>query len=401
MPVATPAATFKYIGFDHLLFWVGDAKQAASYYITRLGFEPVGYSGLETGERNIMTHVIQHPTVDAEGHRVRWAFQSAINPSEAKELTAWVGKHGDGVRDMAFTVTNAEAAWKRAVDNGATSVLPPTEKKDANGRVVIATIKAYGEVLHSFVQRDEYTGPFLPGFQAPKEDPITKLLPPTEFVRIDHCVSNMAKGDMEPRVQEYEKWLGFRRFWSIDDKMITTEYSSLNSIVVCDPDNEAVKTPINEPAKGKKISQIEEYLIYNHGPGVQHIALRTHNILETAKALRARGVNFINTPDAYYDDLKKRLAASNITIKEDPTLETIRKLKILVDFEPGVGYLLQIFTEPQGERPTLFLEIIQRANHEGFGAGNFKALFEGLEAEQARRGNLVGSDVMSYQASAM
>ncbi|KXS12344.1 4-hydroxyphenylpyruvate dioxygenase-like protein [Gonapodya prolifera JEL478] len=395
MPEAAP--TSKYIGFDHLLFWVGDSKQAASYYITRFGFEPVAYSGLETGSRNVMTHVIAHPA-SPSSHRIIWAFQSAINPSDAKELTAWVGKHGDGVRDMAFTVSNAEAAWKRAVDNGATSILPPTEKKDENGRVVIATIKAYGEVVHSFIQRDEYKGPFLPGFGAAKPDPLTALLPKTSLVQLDHCVSNMPKGVMEPTVQTYEKWLGFRRFWSVDDSMIHTEYSSLNSIVVCDPDTEAIKTPVNEPASGKKISQIEEYLIYNAGPGVQHIALRTETILETVKGLRERGVNFIQTPDAYYDDLRKRLKAANITIKEDPTLETIQKYKILVDFEPEVGYLLQIFTEPQGERPTLFIEIIQREGHQGFGAGNFKALFEGIELEQARRGNLVDAGVMEYKA---
>jgi len=257
--------------------------------------------------------------------------------------------------------------------------------KDENGSVILSTVKTYGDTTHTFVQRVDFKGKFLPGFKEHfLNEPINKLIEAPELQFIDHCVGNQPDGEMEAAAAWYEKMLDFHRFWSIDDKMLHTEYSALRSVVVSDFD-ENVKMPINEPAEGKKKSQIQEYVDYYGGAGVQHIALRTDNIIDSVSRMKARGCQFLTIPSAYYDTLAKRLGDMGTEVKED--LEKIRELNILVDFDEK-GYLLQIFTKPLEDRPTLFIEIIQRRNHNGFGAGNFKALFESIELEQAKRGNL-------------
>lgn len=293
--------------------------------------------------------------------------------------------HGDGAKDVAFTVENATAIFEYSVKKGATAVMKPTEFKDENGTVIMATIRTYGDTIHTFVERTNYKGTFLPGFKPHSlTEPFNKIMPKINFNRIDHVVGNQPDNAMEDAVKYYEKILDFHRFWTVDDKMIHTEYSSLRSIVVTDYD-ENVKMPINEPANGKRKSQIQEYVDYYHGAGVQHIALNTSDIIQTVEALKTRGVDFLSIPDAYYDMLRKNIPSMNIKISED--IDLIQKNKILIDYDDK-GYLLQIFTKPVEDRPTLFYEVIQRHNHEGFGAGNFKSLFVSIEQEQALRGNL-------------
>mmetsp|Transcript_19254 Transcript_19254/g.29531 ORF Transcript_19254/g.29531 Transcript_19254/m.29531 type:complete len:382 (-) Transcript_19254:72-1217(-) len=365
-------------GFDHVRFWVGNAKQAASFYCARLGFEYLAYQGLETGNREFATHVVRQGGVI-------FAFTSPLNPTGHEDFTAHHDKHGDGVKDVAFTVDDAAGIFKKAVERGATPVQEPTTHKDDDGSVIISQVKTFGDTIHSFVQRVDYKGVFLPGFKAHHmTEPLSKVIPVPELKVIDHCVGNQADGDMEPVASWYEKMLDFHRFWSVDDKMMHTEYSALRSIVVADFD-ENVKLPINEPAPGKRKSQIQEYVEYYGGNGVQHAALRTENIIDTIKAMKARGLEFLTIPDQYYINLRERLADHGPKVEED--LAIIQDLKILVDFDEK-GYLLQIFTKPLQDRPTFFVEIIQRRNHQGFGAGNFKALFESIEMEQAKRGNL-------------
>jgi len=293
--------------------------------------------------------------------------------------------HGDAVKDVAFTVDDARAIWKHAVSQGARSVRAPWEESDENGTVVMATIATYGDTEHTFVERTSYKGAFLPKYSAPRvHDPLVNLLPSVGLKWLDHCVGNQPDNQMVPAADFYEHHLGFHRFWSVDDTQMHTEYSALRSIVVADYD-ENVKMPINEPATGKRKSQIQEYVDYYGGAGVQHIALRTDNIIEAVDCLTKRGADFLGIPDKYYDNLKLRLKTANITVTED--LEELKRLKILVDYDEN-GYLLQIFTKPVEDRPTLFIEVIQRKNNNGFGAGNFKALFEAIEREQEERGNL-------------
>jgi 4-hydroxyphenylpyruvate dioxygenase len=372
----TPAG--KFLAFDHIHFWVGNAKQAADWYIARFGFEPLAYRGLETGSKDIVTHVIKQD-------KIIFAFSSALKPGN-KEMGAHQEAHGDGVKDVAFRVDDATAIFNAAVANGATPVQKPTEIKcEKDGSIVLASVQTYGDTIHTFVQRNNYTGIFLPGFAAVnKNEPLTKITPPVGLSFIDHIVGNQSWNEMEPVADWYKEKLGFHRFWSVDDKQIHTDYSALKSIVMTDAD-ENIKMPINEPAKGKKKSQIEEYVEFYGGAGVQHIALHTTDILTAVSRLKERGVEFLNTPASYYDHLRKRLETSPIQVKED--LDTIQKLSILVDFDEK-GYLLQIFTKPVEDRPTLFVEIIQRHNNSGFGVGNFKALFQAIEAEQAKRGTL-------------
>jgi len=289
------------------------------------------------------------------------------------------------VRDVAFTVDDAAGIWKKAVKNGAKSVQEPIELKDENGTVIISSVQTYGDTVHSFVQRVDYNGPFLPGFSPSKVgEPLNQILPVPQLNFLDHCVGNQEENQMEPTAVWYEKMLDFHRFWSIDDTMIHTEFSSLRSVVVCDFD-EKVKMPINEPAAGKRKSQIQEYVEFYGGAGVQHIALNTDDIITSIERLKTRGVDFLSVPDSYYETLRKRLAHSDLKIEED--LDKLEKLRILIDYDDK-GYLLQIFTKPVEDRPTLFFEVIQRHNHQGFGAGNFKSLFEAIESEQAKRGNL-------------
>eukprot|EP00330_Aristerostoma_sp_ATCC50986_P003859 CAMPEP_0114603012 /NCGR_PEP_ID=MMETSP0125-20121206/25502_1 /TAXON_ID=485358 ORGANISM="Aristerostoma sp., Strain ATCC 50986" /NCGR_SAMPLE_ID=MMETSP0125 /ASSEMBLY_ACC=CAM_ASM_000245 /LENGTH=446 /DNA_ID=CAMNT_0001813557 /DNA_START=68 /DNA_END=1409 /DNA_ORIENTATION=- len=428
----------KFFGFDHCTFWVGNAKQAAAFYTSRMGFEYYAYQGLETGNRQRATHVIRQGKIvfafvssygpedtsdDIQKHLVKHGdgvrdvafnvedakkvYEHAISkgaksvqePKEPEDtsddIQKHLVKHGDGVRDVAFNVEDAKKVYEHAItflslllhaiSKGAKSVQEPKELKDEHGTVIIASVQTYGDTVHTFVQRNDYKGSFLPGFKEHYlKDPINEVLPPVGIEIIDHIVGNQGEGEMQPVAEWYEKMLEFHRFWSIDDKMLHTDYSALNSVVMTDFD-ENIKMPINEPAKAKKKSQIQEYVDYYAGAGVQHIALKTENIIDAVTALRKRGVEFLSIPKAYYDNLRKKLPTFKIEVKED--IDIIEKLHILIDYDDK-GYLLQIFTKPLEDRPTLFFEIIQRRNHWGFGAGNFKSLFQAIEDEQARRGNL-------------
>lgn len=294
-------------------------------------------------------------------------------------------KHGDGVRDIAFTVDDCRGVYNEAVKRGAVSIAEPKDHVDENGTVVTATIRTYGDTTHTFVERRNYKGVFMPGYAPYEEkDPLCDLTPPVGLLKIDHCVGNQPEKTMEPIANWYEKVLQFHRFWSVDDSVMHTEYSALRSIVVTDYD-ETIKMPMNEPAEGKKKSQIQEFVEYYGGPGVQHVALRTTDIINAIRQMRARGVEFLSVPKSYYEGLRLKLAKSPVKVHED--LNTLEELSILIDYDDK-GYLLQLFTKPVEDRPTLFFEIIQRRNHEGFGVGNFKALFESIEREQGARGNL-------------
>jgi 4-hydroxyphenylpyruvate dioxygenase len=350
--------------------------------VSRLGFGRLAYKGLETGSRDYAHHVVRQNNITFE-------FISPYNPHDEnaaafqRELT----QHGDFAKDVAFTVEDARACYETALAEGATSITAPHELKDAQGVVVVATIRTYGTTNHTFVERKNYTGSFLPGYALVGEadaDPLQHVTPPVGLAFIDHCVGNQPDQAMTPAVEFYEKALKFHRFWSVDDTMMHTEYSALRSIVVTDWD-EKVKMPINEPAPGKKKSQIQEYCDYNAGAGVQHIALRTDDVITAVERCRARGVRFLTVPKAYYTALREKLKHASIKVKED--LDKIEQLGLLVDYDDK-GYLLQIFTQPVQDRPTLFFELIQRNNHSGFGAGNFKALFEAIEIQQGLRGNL-------------
>jgi len=314
-------------------------------------------------------------------------LSSALHDAFPEDMAVHLMKHGDGVRDVAFTVDDCRGIYNEAVKRGATSILAPQCLHDEHGTVWIATVRTYGDTVHSFVERVHYKGVFLPGYtpvQHGDQDPLVKITPNPGLQFIDHCVGNQPDLTMERVAKWYEEKLQFHRFWSVDDSIMHTEYSSLRSIVVADYD-ESLKMPINEPAPGKKKSQIQEYVDYYGGPGVQHIALNTNDIIFTVTQLRARGVEFLNVPDSYYEQLSVKLAKSPIKVTED--LETLKRLRILVDYDDK-GYLLQLFTKPVEDRPTLFYEVIQRHNNNGFGAGNFKSLFEAIEREQAERGNL-------------
>jgi len=304
-----------------------------------------------------------------------------------REIHAHQERHGDAVKDVAFEVDSVDAVYSQAVHNGAKSVSRPRIIEDQYGRVKVATIKTYGDTTHTLVEKIDYRGVFLPGYrpESAAKDPLSRFLPQVQLEVIDHCVGNQDWDEMENVCDYYENVLGFHRFWSVDDKDICTEYSALKSIVMSSP-NDVVKMPINEPAKGKKQSQIEEYIDFYGGAGVQHIALRTSDIIRDITNLKARGVEFIKVPETYYDAMKLRLKRQGMVLNED--FETLKSLDILIDFDEG-GYLLQLFTKHLMDRPTVFIEIIQRNNFSGFGAGNFKSLFEAIEREQEARGNLV------------
>lgn len=366
-----------FYSFHHIRFYVSNAKQAASFYIARFGFNPVAYEGLETGNQNYCTQVVSQ-------NKVILAFTSSLRPEE-NEVSRHVMKHSDGVRDIAFLVDDARGIYEKAVSRGAKSVAEPKEITDEFGTMITSSVQTYGDTIHTFVQNVNYTGLFLPGYKPnQKTDPLNETLPPVNLQQIDHAVGNQPDGDMTPTAEWYEKHLDFHRYWSVDENKIYTEYSALRSIVVADWD-EVVKMPINEPAPGLRKSQIQEYVEYYGGAGVQHIAILTNDIVYAIAQLRARGVEFLSVPHKYYENLRKRLESSPTHIQED--LDILENLSILVDFDDN-GYLLQIFTRPVEDRPTLFWEVIQRRNHNGFGIGNFKALFESLEQEQAKRGNL-------------
>lgn len=361
------------LGTDYVEFYVGNAKQAAHYYKTAFGFQSLAYAGLETGLTDRASYVLKQD-------KIRLVLTTALN-SESP-IGEHVKKHGDGVKVIALWVEDARSAWEETTKRGAVSFMEPTVEKDEHGEVVRAGVYTYGETVHMFVERKNYNGVFLPGYQTWESDYNPS---PVGLKFIDHMVGNVGWGEMNKWVKWYEDVMGFVNFLSFDDKQIHTEYSALMSKVMSNG-NGRIKFPINEPAEGKKRSQIEEYLDFYEGSGAQHIAVATDNILETVTALRARGVEFLTAPpQAYYDEIPERLG-EHMSIMTEPIPE-IQKLGILVDADEE-GYLLQIFTKPVEDRPTLFFEIIQRMGAKGFGAGNFKALFESIEREQAKRGTL-------------
>ncbi|KAJ3048019.1 hypothetical protein HK097_010965, partial [Rhizophlyctis rosea] len=348
------------------------------------GFAPLGYKGLETGSRSVASHAVAQ-------NGIVFVFQSALTPGN-DAFGKFCSTHGDAVKDVAFSVNNCRAIWQKAVERGAKTVREPWEETDEHGTVVMATIATNYDVEHTFIERTNYKGLFLPGYFPVAPDPITSLLPPTPLLQIDHIVSNQPHDQMLPTCDLYESQLSFHRFWSVDDSQIHTDYSSLRSIVMAD-DDEVVKMPVNEPAPGKGKSQVEEFVEYSGGGGVQHVALRTDDIVGAVKNLRTRGVEFLEIPPTYYTTLQTRLSHSTtnkFTISEP--LSVLQDLHILIDYDTE-GYLLQIFTKPLEDRPTLFVEIIQRKGHDGFGAGNFRALFEAIEGEQGKRGNLTNEPI--------
>jgi 4-hydroxyphenylpyruvate dioxygenase len=356
------------LGTDHIEIYVGNAKQSAYYYQAAFGFNLVAYSGLETGDKEQTSYVLQQ-------EKLRIVITSALTPSNP--INAHVTKHGDGVKVLALWVDDATKSWEETTKRGAISVQEPTKYSDEFGEVVISSIQTYGETVHKFVERKNYTGAFMPGFKAKQSSFEIK---PIGLQYIDHCVGNVEFGKMDHWVKFYEDVMGFGLLLTFDDKDISTEYTALMSKVVSNG-NGYVKFPINEPAKGKKKSQIEEYIDFYHSAGVQHIALATKDIIQTVGELRKRGVEFLEVPSTYYDDLLDRIG----DIKED--INVLRELSVLVDRDEE-GYLLQIFTKPVQDRPTMFFEIIQREGAQSFGKGNFKALFEAIEREQEARGTL-------------
>lgn len=336
------------------------------------------YKGLETGSRQVSAHVVKQ-------NDIIFVFQSMLEPGVPEEIGEHLVKHGDAVKDVAFQVEDLDAIFERAVERGAEVVSPPWEESDENGTVRMARIQTYGDTTHTLIDRANYKGPFMPGYKpASYKDPLAASLPPIGLQLIDHIVGNQPDLAMTDVAEWYEKTLVFHRFWSIDDKQIHTEYSALRSIVVTNYE-ETIKMPINEPAPGKRKSQIQEYVDYNGGAGVQHIAMKSDDIIRTIILLKERGQHFLEVPDTYYKQLREKLKSSKVQVKED--MDVLQRLKILIDYDDN-GYLLQIFTKNMQDRPTLFLEVIQRHNHNGFGAGNFKSLFEAIEADQAERGNL-------------
>jgi 4-hydroxyphenylpyruvate dioxygenase len=355
-------------GWDHVHLWVGNAKQAAYYYEHAFGFRRHAYSGPETSVRDRASYVLRQGEVTL-------VLTSALSADH--EVSRFACTHGDGVRDIALRVPDAEEAYRVAVERGAQGVREPEWLEDEYGRVQISSIATYGEVVHSFVSRADYAGPHLPGYVAVESNGRDSGVGLTV---LDHCVGNVELGKMDVWVGFYERVLGFENIIHYDDEQIHTEYSALMSKVMADGEGK-IKFPINEPAEGRRKSQIAEYLDYNAGPGVQHVAIQTEDIVRTVEAMHERGILFLRTPDAYYEDAFDRVG------EIEESWADLRRLGILVDRDED-GYLLQIFTKPAQDRPTLFFEVIQRHGARTFGEGNFKALFEAIEREQALRGNL-------------
>ncbi|QNA43667.1 4-hydroxyphenylpyruvate dioxygenase [Lacibacter sediminis] len=356
-------------GTDYVEFYVGNAKQAAHFYITAFGFQPLAYAGPETGSKDRVSYVVRQ-------NKLTFMLTTALRSDNA--IADHVYKHGDGVKALALKVDDAASALHETTSRGAKLYQETTTLSDEQGKVVISGIHTYGDTVHLFIERKDYHGVFMPGFRA-WNNPHFKV-PDTGLQYVDHCVGNVGWNQMNPWVSFYENVMGFRNILTFDDNDISTEYSALMSKVMSNG-NGYVKFPINEPAEGKKKSQVEEYLDYYNGEGVQHVALATNNIVETVMDLRSRGIEFLQVPTTYYDDLLDRVGH----IDED--LAPLKELGILVDRDDE-GYLLQIFTKPVEDRPTLFFEIIQRKGAQSFGKGNFKALFEAIEREQEARGNL-------------
>lgn len=447
-----------FLGFDHVRFYVSNAKQSAEWMCMRFGFDLVAFKGMENGckdgtqchvvknnnvcfvfqcalsdgEQNVMNADVNASNRDDDGSIAGTANDDQLkslsfgmplvenesqtpsthtkNPSldatmqstllldstgeTAKTLqnlnklpraiSKHVAKHGDGVKDVAFRVRDAKSTFDMAIAKGAIPVQYPETQSDEFGSVVLASVQTYGDTIHTFVERTKYHGPFLPDYRAVKKPPSKWNENKPDLVFIDHVVGNQGEKQMIPIADWYRDKLGFHRFWSVDDSQIHSEYSSLRSIVMAD-ESLRIKMPINEPAGGLRKSQIQEFVDFYAGPGVQHIALNTPNCVDSVEKLKSRGVEFLEIPDSYYDTLQERLTKARIDVKQD--IRKLRELNILVDFDQR-GFLLQIFTKPLGDRPTVFLEIIQRAGNDGFGAGNFKALFEAIEREQMLRGNL-------------
>jgi 4-hydroxyphenylpyruvate dioxygenase len=360
---------FPVIGMDAVVFAVGNARQAAHYYSTAFGMRCVAYRGPETGCRDEASYVLE------SGH-ARFVLRGAVRAGTG--LARHVAEHGDGVTDLAIAVPDAAGAFHYAVGHGARPVEEPRIEKDENGEVILAAIATYGDTRHTLVQRSDYAGPYLPGYQAAQ--PFAPNQPGPFFTAVDHCVGNVELGMMDEWVDFYHRVMGFTNMKEFVGDDIATEYSALMSKVVADG-TRTVKFPINEPAVGKKKSQIDEYLEFYGGPGVQHIALTTDDIVSAVRRMRAAGVSFLPTPASYYDALGGWVGETRVPVGE------LRELGILADRDED-GYLLQIFTRPVQDRPTVFFELIERHGSEGFGKGNFKALFEAIEREQARRGNL-------------
>jgi len=356
-------------GTDYVEFYVGNARQAAYYYRSAFGMTLVAYSGPETGTHDRASYVVQQ-------NKVRFVLTTPLETDHA--IAEHIQRHGDGVRDIALWVDDAESAYRETTARGAKGVRQPEMLRDEHGEVRISAIAAYGDTIHSFIERRRYLGIFLPGYIAVNGPDLVAR--PVGLNYIDHMVGNVGWGEMNRWVEFYQNVMGFRLYQHFDDQDISTEYSALMSKVMANG-NGRVKFPINEPAVGRKKSQIEEYLEFYKGPGVQHIAMATNDIVETVSKLRDQGVEFLRVPGTYYQDLEKRVG------KIDESVEDLERLGILVDRDDE-GYMLQIFTRPVEDRPTLFYEVIQRKGSRSFGKGNFKALFEAIEREQARRGNL-------------
>jgi 4-hydroxyphenylpyruvate dioxygenase len=353
-------------GIDHVELWVGNAAQASHFFAHAFGFTEVAYCGLETGQREKVSRVLAQDNV-------QFVLTGALGSDT--EIARHHARHGDGVKVIALSVPDVEHAYREATARGAEGLAAPHEVSDADGSAILADVAAYGETVHRFVDRSRYEGPFLPGFESRANEPSEVLLHD-----IDHIVGNVELGAMNRWVSYYETVFGMTELIHFTDEAISTEYSALMSKVVTGGEGR-VKFPINEPAEGKRRSQIDEYLEFYEGPGAQHIALTTHDIVGTVGELRGRGVRFLETPASYYDEVPDRIGE----IAEP--LDDLRRLGILVDRDDE-GYLLQIFTAPLGDRPTIFFELIERHGARGFGEGNFKALFEAIEREQSRRGNL-------------
>jgi 4-hydroxyphenylpyruvate dioxygenase len=356
-------------GIDHVEFWVGNAKQAAAYYRALWGFTPVAYAGLETGVRDRSSYVMVQ-------NDIRFVFTAPL--TDSGELAEHVRRHGDGVHDIAFAVDDVASAWRETTARGALSALEPTEVTGEKGVLRRSAIHTYGEVLHSFIDRSDYTGTFAPGYHRIAKP--SAAATGQQLLEVDHCVGNVALGDMNRFVDFYRDVMGFSQLIHYDDKVIHTEYSALMSKVM-QSGNGRIKFPINEPADGKRKSQIQEFLDYYLDAGTQHIALRTEDIVGTVRALRSRGVEFLGLPHEYYASLPDRVGDVGIP------MDLLEELGIEADRDEE-GYLLQIFTKPVQDRPTFFFEIIERHGSRGFGVGNFKALFEAIEREQEKRGNL-------------
>ncbi|MDH5401259.1 MAG: 4-hydroxyphenylpyruvate dioxygenase [Candidatus Heimdallarchaeota archaeon] len=354
--------------FDSVEFWVGNAYQAAYYYQHALGFEPVAWSSLKTGNRKYASYVMKQG-----GAKI--ILSAPYSPSS--EMGAHQLMHGDGVKSIGLTVRDVDVAWQESLNRGAKGLTPPTEIQDEFGSLRYATISTYGDTIHKFIERDNYDGIYMPGYHKYTRDVDTEF---KGIERIDHIVGNVNWNQMDPTVSFYHDVFGFSTFIEFSENDINTQYSALKSKVVRNYNN-LVKMPINEPALGRKMSQIEEYVNYYHSAGVQHIALHTNDILTTVKEMKSKGVEFISVPQTYYSNLSDRVGAL------DEDIEKLAELGILVDRDEN-GYLLQLFTKPIQDRPTFFFEVIQRKGSEGFGKGNFKALFESIEREQEERGNL-------------